>query len=1459
MQGTYWLTVLPETSQLRPRIKRALRGIDDDVRVNPTVDDRQATTSGRRFGGKFRKGFDSSGAASPRVDDRQASQAGRSWGEKFRKGFESSGAAKLGATARLIGAGFSSAAGAAGSIVRNVGTAATVIGVAARITKGFATSLLAASVGLKYVAGVSLAKVGAALGFAAHQAGRLATQVARVTSAILVLSAVGRVLGFMNRAAKMMSILTIGAAALIGVVSALASTLGGALVSALTIAGSAAGVAAGALAGILGPAMAVAKLGFKGLSEGAKAWQQTSAGGASTAKAVAAAARQVESAEKGVTRAKRDSKDAERDLTKARKDAANQIRDLNLELRGAALSEKDAQLSLLEARRDLQNLGRDGQPVDMIDRERAVLRVQEAEQRLAETQNSNDDLAEKADKANRAGIEGADEVVAAKRRVVDANDAIVDAEQAVTDARQAAADAASGGGNVDPFAAMIGQRMAPLLQSFKDLKMAVTDTFSGALTPAFGSLGGLIDGLKPRFTGLATTLGKIGSEVAGALASPANSAALDKMFAASDSFFSNFLGKSGISGAVGGLVQFAATAADTFKGVGAGINEQLLKFGEWLRGISPAQMILAFQALKQMVTNVWNVLGPVIEGIRAIGAVSAPALAPGFSAIGQAIKQAIPGLVQMSQILMPALSQVMERLGPVLPALVQAFTPWAGVLATIAPPIASVVAGLAPLAPLLLLTVGAFKAIGAAVAIYNTAMLVATNVSKVITAAMWLFNTALAANPIGIVVAAVVAAGVALWAFFTKTETGRALWAKIWTGIKTAAKVVADWFMDTAVPALKSAWDAIAAGAMWLWNNAIVPAFEGIKSAIEVAWSVIGPVWDMFKAGIELVGTAISWWWKNVTVPAFEAVKGAIQKFWTYAEPVWDLLTKAFDKVTTALTPVKDAFVSVFDKIKEVVKGAWDAVGWIFEKVGAGTEKITNAIKGVTGWIGGDSPPGHADGKPAGFASGRPATLSRSGRLSGPGTGTSDSILAMLSNGEGVVKTAAMNAGGGMGGVLVAALNSGWVPSAEFLHGMLPGYAEGLNPGADWLRTTIMQQWSAIKTIGGRRSEDGFGEHSSGNAIDVMIPGYNTADGKALGDQVASWVTKNKDALGADGMIWRQTSFGYGGDWTNGKAMPDRGSDTQNHMDHLHIILGKGRGAGAPSVDKPSSSISLPGGGSSGSGSGASALGASTSAGGGGGGSFRQATSGELANSAGRVDSAKNGVTLANQEVADRTAARDKAQRELDAAKAGGKDAAGAQRELDDANAELKDATDRQAKARDKAAKAEQDDATLRSQGVQDAYAAGSKSSGGGFDDLGKSLWGGLMETIGLDGSVFSNPFEWPTIKSVMAGVNVLGSALMGGNPGSATGAGGAGSVGGVLGGIADATGLDVANLNPAAAGVAAAPASAVAPDTTQHGAGAGAAPGPLVNIENAGMSPTDVSNKLSAEMNARTRTTKVN
>ena len=704
--------------------------------------------------------------------------------------------------------------------------------------------------------------------------------------------------------------------------------------------------------------------------------------------------------------------------------------------------------------------------------------------------------------------------------------------------------------------------------------------------------------------------------------------------------------------------------------------------------------------------------------------------------------------------------------------------------------------------------------------------------SRTAAAAQWLWNAALTANPIGLIVAAVVAAGVAIWAFFTKTETGRQLWDKIWTGIKTTVSTVWNWLKTTLatawtqigpsvmkigevakqafgafVGAVKQVWTAIqpavawigrlwmsvakleftvainalkALGTVigWLWTNVVVPAFSGIATAVQSWWATTQVAWSAATTAVGWVGDKIQWLWTTIAVPAFSAIGAAISTFWDGAKTVWDSLTTAFDTVGRGLGVLKDAFTTAFNAVKDVVTTVWNTISGIFDKISSGVGGVVDKLRGIPGI--GSLIPGNASGRAPGFANG---TVSSRGVVSGPGSGTSDSILARISNGEGIVTAAAMRNGGG---ALVAALNAGWVPPAALLHAMLPGFAEGLNPGADFLRQTIMQQWPSITTIGGRRTEDGYGEHSSGNAIDIMIPDYSSADGKVLGDQIASFIAKNRDALGADGMIWRQTSYGYGGDWLTGKVMGDRGSDTQNHMDHVHVILGKGRGAGAPAIKAASaSSLSLP----NGSGGSSTALGSATSAGSG---TYRSATDKELASSTKKVEAANTAAKNADQAVDDAEYRLKRANDRLAKAQADGKDTEDAQHAVDVANRELADAKERQAKAHDKAAEVQDADNTLRTQGVEEASKAKSDGAGGSsgnpFTDLGNSLWGGLLETIGLDGSLFSNPFEWPTVKSLMAGANFLGSLFSGGGDGTESADGGAtgGGGGGLLGGLLD-------------------------------------------------------------------------
>lgn len=117
----------------------------------------------------------------------------------------------------------------------------------------------------------------------------------------------------------------------------------------------------------------------------------------------------------------------------------------------------------------------------------------------------------------------------------------------------------------------------------------------------------------------------------------------------------------------------------------------------------------------------------------------------------------------------------------------------------------------------------------------------------------------------------------------------------------------------------------------------------------------------------------------------------------------------------------------------------------------------------------------------------------------------------------------------------------------SFANGGL-GDAGGMLPFTEQMRELIFAQFPAVRDIGGYRAPDGYNEHSSGRAADVMIPNYNTPEGIALGNQVANFALS---LPGVERIMWRAKLI-----YRNGKIEDagGRGSDTANHMDHVHIF-----------------------------------------------------------------------------------------------------------------------------------------------------------------------------------------------------------------------------------------------------------------------------------------------------------------
>ena len=101
---------------------------------------------------------------------------------------------------------------------------------------------------------------------------------------------------------------------------------------------------------------------------------------------------------------------------------------------------------------------------------------------------------------------------------------------------------------------------------------------------------------------------------------------------------------------------------------------------------------------------------------------------------------------------------------------------------------------------------------------------------------------------------------------------------------------------------------------------------------------------------------------------------------------------------------------------------------------------------------------------------------------------------------------------------------------------------------------SISAAFPEIHHIGGVRP-DSLRWHPDGLAIDVNIPNYDTAQGKALGDEIVAFVLENADRFGLDHAIWRGTFYVRNG--AQGLAR-SRGSGHADHYDHVHIATNGG-------------------------------------------------------------------------------------------------------------------------------------------------------------------------------------------------------------------------------------------------------------------------------------------------------------
>ena len=127
-------------------------------------------------------------------------------------------------------------------------------------------------------------------------------------------------------------------------------------------------------------------------------------------------------------------------------------------------------------------------------------------------------------------------------------------------------------------------------------------------------------------------------------------------------------------------------------------------------------------------------------------------------------------------------------------------------------------------------------------------------------------------------------------------------------------------------------------------------------------------------------------------------------------------------------------------------------------------------------------------------------------------------------------------------------------PAAPDYAGIASAKSEnaGLKPQTAAFKEEIANLFG-ITSFSGYRPGDS-GDHGKGLAIDFMVP-----ESSALGDQIAEYAIKNMASRGISYIIWKQrfyapfnSIYGPANTWN---PMPDRGSVTENHYDHVHVSM----------------------------------------------------------------------------------------------------------------------------------------------------------------------------------------------------------------------------------------------------------------------------------------------------------------
>lgn len=266
----------------------------------------------------------------------------------------------------------------------------------------------------------------------------------------------------------------------------------------------------------------------------------------------------------------------------------------------------------------------------------------------------------------------------------------------------------------------------------------------------------------------------------------------------------------------------------------------------------------------------------------------------------------------------------------------------------------------------------AILATAAALKIYQMAQTVVSAATKVWAGVQWLLNAALNANPIGIVVVAIVALIAVIVVLWNKSAAFRNFFIGVWKAISAAAGTAWAFIQSAAQAALgvlTGIWRTIQSVAAAVWAGitayvrgqiaAMVAVVQGAISAVTAVWQAISRAatvaWNAVKAAVQAVAAAVVRIWQGIPASiaaVWTAITGAARNTWN---DIVGFVHTAISGITAAWQSIVGVVQGVWSAISSIVMSALSPITGAIHAIQSAWDStfgaISKGISTVTGWF----------------------------------------------------------------------------------------------------------------------------------------------------------------------------------------------------------------------------------------------------------------------------------------------------------------------------------------------------------------------------------------------------------------------------------------------------------------------------------------------------------------------------